>query len=477
MADPQALILHIVVLMLENRSFDHMLGYLGTPNGLTGAESNPVDPTSPASPEVPVSNAAAWTGDLDIDPSHTFEGVNVQLFGSDPAPAQPPARTNHGFVLDYARQPGNTAAGARGIMKCFAPDRVPVLSTLAREFAVCDRWFSSVPSQTWPNRFFAHCGWSGGFLDNKVRVYDMRTIYDNLSDAGIDWAIYFHDIPHSLALTSVRNRAGDHVKLFNQAFESDCRGGTLPSYSFIEPRYFNFLGLQANDEHPPHDIRLGEELIAKVYESLRASQVWKSTLLVVTSDEHGGVFDHVLPPVCPAPNFTVSSNPPFDFKRLGPRVPTVVVSPYIPKGTVDSTTDYDHTSILASAKVLFDLPTFLTERDASAGTFWHLLSDNYRSDTPEQLPRPGGAVPAAGPATASAMSDADVARSRGLASREALSEFQQSLVELANDLEIPEPPGARAARLALDPQDEHTAAVHVRSSVERYLETQRPRSR
>jgi phospholipase C len=462
---------HVVVLMLENRSFDHMLGFAGTPNGLTGAEFNLQDPAAPGSPRVTVSRDASYTGDLDIDPSHTVPDINVQLFGTEAAPAQPPATHNHGFVLDYARQPNQTAAGARAIMRCFDPVRLPVLTTLAREFAVCDRWFSSVPGQTWPNRFFAHCASSGGFVDNRLRHYAMPTIYDTLSEAGLDWGIYFHDIPQSLALASMRKPAWrQHYKPFTPFFAADCRTGNLPAYTFVEPRYFDFLGFKANDQHPPHDVRRGEELIAAVYEAIRGSQSWKSTLLVVTYDEHGGIYDHVLPPPCAAPGPETSTDPPFDFTRAGLRVPAVLVSPWIAGNTVDSTTDYDHTSILASVKAQFGLPAFLTGRDAAAKTFWHLGTGPMRADTPETLPRPVDAAPHAAPApTTAALTDRDIDRSLGLASRAPLSEFQQSLVDLANDLELPETPRLRAARIALAPQDEHTAAVHVRMATEQFL--------
>lgn len=464
MADGRAHIEHVVVLMLENRSFDHMLGFLGTTHGLDGDEFNYRDPTTQTG-KVQVSKDAADTGDLDVDPSHSLTGVNMQLFGADLAPDVPPATTNVGFIKDYRRQPDNTDEAAGNIMRCFTPDTLPVLSKLAREFAVCDQWYSSVPSQTWPNRFFAHCASSGGFVDNQLRVYNMRTIYDNLAAEGVDWAIYFHDIPQSLTLRSLRKKEyRDSIKPF-ATFAADCKTNALPSYSFIEPRYFDFLGFKANDQHPPHDVSLGERLIATVYETLRNSQAWKSTLLIVTYDEHGGIYDHLLPPKCAAPGDAEGAE--FDFTRLGPRVPAVLVSPYVKAGTVESDRQFDHTSILSSLKERFELPEFLTERDRHAPTFWHLVSDAFRDDTPKQLlPKPPAALK-----TTAEISDEEIEQSLELASREPLSEFQESLVRLANDLTIPETPRARAARMAMAPLDEHTAAVHVRLATEQFLAT------
>src|SRR5262245_58652917 len=138
---------HIVVLALENRSFDHMCGYFGRGDGVTPDIANPENPADPASPLVAVSNDAQYVGDLNIDPSHALLDVNVQLFGTV-TPPNPPTATNRGFVLDSAHQPGNTPSQAHVIMKCIAPERLPVLQRLAAEFVLCDRWFASVPGQT-----------------------------------------------------------------------------------------------------------------------------------------------------------------------------------------------------------------------------------------------------------------------------------------------------------------------------------------
>ncbi len=466
---------HVVVLMLENRSFDHMLGFLGVGDGLTGNEFNLVDPANPASERVPVSNDAAYLGDFGspaVDPSHEHTDVDRQLFDASPPPNPLPATTSNGFAKNYGSLPGNTPAGGKAIMKCFDPLKLPALSTLAREFVLCERWFSSVPGQTWPNRFFVHAASSGGFLDNKVRNYTMRTIFDNLADAGEDWTVFFHDTPQCVMLASMRNPAYKrNFKPFNVFFKLACNAGTLPSYSFIEPRYFDFLGLKANDQHPPHDVSLGEQLIADVYESLRNSPSWPNTLLVITYDEHGGLYDHALPPACVSPDGVNCANPPFDFTRLGVRVPAVVVSPYIPKGMVDSTV-YDHTSIPATVKEIFELPAFLTARDQAANTFTRLLTSTIRTDTPMSLPRPPQPLGApAAPPTATAMDDEAVVAALGEASHEPLSEFQQSLIDASKHLELGETPREHVARMAQTPHDEHDGAVVVRATFERFLKT------
>lgn len=468
---------NIVVLMFENRSFDHMLGYLRTDaypiEGLTGTEFQLEDPGNLASAAVQVSNLANYTGDLSIDPAHDTLNVNDQLFGTAiPAPGMVP--TNRWFLFNYAHVVGNNVTNAHNIMKCFAPLKLPALTTLAQEFAVCDHWYASVPGQTWPNRFFVHAATSAGFLDNEVRQYDMRTIYDNLSAQGISWSIYFHDIPQSLALTHLQAEVfKDRFRPFG-SFTSDAQNGSLPSYSFIEPRYYDFLFWKASDQHPDHDVSLGDALIADVYEALRNSPQWNQSLLVILWDEHGGIFDHVPPPSGPPhavnPDGQSSTAPPFDFDRLGVRVPAVLVSPYIPKGAIDHQV-YDHTSLLATVKQTFNLPAFLNRRDAAAATFEKNLSlEQPRIDTPSRLPRAADPIMLArlsAPATQATIAEA---LRTGQGSTAPLSEFQRSLVGLADSLNAGQSPLVAMTRQAQATQTEHEAAVYTRDAVSRFLE-------
>lgn len=482
----------VIVLALENRSFDHMLGYyrLSQPGFLTGNEVNHEDPTVPASPTVRVSNTAQYTGDLDVDPSHEVTHVTVQLFGADVAALPPPeAPHNIGFVLDYGRQPG--APDSHNIMKCFKPSDLPVLTSLADHFTLCNQWFSSVPGQTWPNRFFLHCASSGGCAKNDpLRVYPMRTIYENLTDAGFDWAIYFHDFPQSLTLENLQDSAFRSNFRFFPDFFRDLKNKRLPHYVFLEPRYFDFLQWKANDQHPPHDVSLGEHLIADIYEQLRASDYWAKALFVVLYDEHGGIYDHVRPPEdVPNPDGGISTDPPFDFTRLGLRVPALLVSPFLPAGAIDDAI-YDHTSLLATVKDIFKLPSFLTERDRFAQTFTNRFLKSPRTDAPLTLERPAGARPPApaqqpgDPAAVMFHEEPAAARMtagrvRALAAAQTdpwvepppqLSEFQQSLVDFSHTLDTGDSPRLRVLRLARRIDDEHDAAVHVRETAARFVE-------
>ena len=478
---------NVVVLMLENGSFDHKLGFLRSAdyqiNGLDGSESVPVDPADARSPEIRVSDDASYRGDFDldaddpadktfIDPNHEFTSVQEQLFrGSlDGKP------TNKGFIFDYQQQKTakggkpNTPQHAQNIVKCFAPQKLPVLTTLAKEFAVCDRWFSSVPGPTWPNRLFVHAATSAGHLDNSLHKedYNIDTIYDRFETANLSWHIYFHDLPQSLALVHLQKDLVSKYRLFHH-FLADARKGTLPAYSFIEPRYSDFLSLKANDQHPPHDVALGEHLIADVYEAIRNSPQWEQTLLVILADEHGGIYDHVPPPETVNPDSQESQDPPFDFKRLGLRVPAILVSPYIEKGTIDNTQDYDHTSLLATVEKRFNLRP-LTRRDAGANTFEGVLSLSApRADAPLTVPRPQDAIAQAdysesskrlaelGPQSVKAALDAKQFAAG------AASEFQISLVRLTKNLALPDEDAvSQVLRLSRWADTEHDVAEQIR---------------
>ncbi len=467
---------NVVVLMLENRSFDHMLGYLRSAtypiDGLTGNEFNLEDPSNPASVQVNVNNQAKYQGDLHIDPAHDTLNVNDQLFGTG-TPASGVAPTNRWFVFNYAHVNGNNPANAHNIMNCFAPVKIPALTALAQEFAVCDHWHSSVPGQTWPNRFFVHAATSDGYLDNTMRHYGMRTIYDNLSAQGFSWNIYFHDVPQSLAFAHLQiSLFKDRFKLFDN-FKKDAQSGTLPSYSFIEPRYNDFLLWKANDEHPDHDVSLGDALIADVYEALRSSPQWNQSLLVILYDEHGGIFDHIPPPggspYAVNPDGKNSSSPPFNFDRLGVRVPAVLVSPYIAKGGIDPQV-YDHTSLLATVKKIFNLPDFLTQRDAAAATFENNLAlEQPRSDAPLGLDRAAGAAALAKMNTPVTLEKVNQAVAAGEASQSPLTELQRSLVDLVDGLDTGESHFLAVARTAHVVETEHEAAVHTQETVARFL--------
>src|SRR5215469_12360177 len=294
---------HIVVLMLENRSFDSMLGTLYPKSdsfeGLDGSEKN-LDPNG-ASVSV-WSNTGTDETTMRIpspDPGELWEDINTQLF-EKPDPSNPaPQATMEGFVKNYLEQKQKDPSGnydAKSVMHFFTPKQVPVISQLARQFAVCDHWFASAPCQTWPNRWFVHTGTADRHENNDPPHFpNVPTIFNRLELAGIDnWKIYIHDFAQAHTLLQLF-LLGSHFHSYRQ-FQADCQSNALPSDSFIEPQYFANFGHPENDQHPPSVVTLGEQLIADVYNCLRASKAWRKAMLIITYDEHGGCYDHVAPP-------------------------------------------------------------------------------------------------------------------------------------------------------------------------------------
>jgi phospholipase C len=402
---------HIVVLMLENRSFDHLCGFLKRRipglDGLTGAETIPRDPaTSPGNP-VRVSDDAPPV--TDVDPGHALGDVSQQIYGRL-EPAFPEGGANDGFVANYRKYTASDPA-AEEIMRCFAPESLPVLTTLAEEFAICDRWFASLPGPTWPNRVFVHAGTSAGHTDNGFRLYDVPTIFERLEQAGRSWCVYYHGIPQVLVFPHVAphylNPFSRKVRPFEQRFADDVRRGRLADYVFIEPRYLDTpemdangqptgRWLWANDQHSPHDVRHGEHLIADVYEALRQSKLWPGVLLIILWDEHGGFYDHVFPEKAVPPTVAPPGSGLFQFDRLGVRVPAVIVSPLVERGALDRDANgrhivRDHTSVLATIEKRFGV-TPLGRRDAAAPALDTLLTRTTlrlsEAEAPMRLPRP-----------------------------------------------------------------------------------------
>jgi phospholipase C len=446
---------HVIVLMLENRSFDHMLGlYPNTDiDGLLSADGITIDPkfqnvatvksgaqsTQQSFPEQ--AGAAFVTDPVQIDrlgfggPSHSFPAATMQLFSDqapssfpDPAPLSGFAQSYYNQLIADVKIAAPTAAQIGVPMTAFEHGQLPVLWQLAQEFCVCDQWYSEVPGPTQPNRLFVHAATSSGFVRNVWdQPFDIPTVYDALDKAGYDWAVYYFDLRDSDSFPKIKQRI-DRVLPFD-SFQAQAQHGTLPSYSFICPRYNEPTKAgdpPPNSQHAPYDVRNGENLIADVYEALRGGPLWEKTLLIVTYDEHGGYYDHVSPPASgvsspdgltsptqydqqqaqanPARNgYLLKPQYKFDFQRLGLRVPTVLISPWIPRGMVASDA-YQHTSILATLRDLFGIGV-LTARDRQAQSFAAVLSlAGARTDAPAQLNRPplqpgGSAAALAAPPT------------------------------------------------------------------------------
>ena len=390
---------HVVVVMLENRSLDNMCGWVysssnqpahvlpaGSDPSYNGLNSSLWNPSNlgyfngQAPVQVPVVKGTSSYFIPDPDPEETFDNVTYQISGPPKATRQ---TSMQGFVLNYQYA---TAADADQIMQTYSPNQVPVISALATNYAICDAWYCSVPTQTWPNRAFVHAGTSNGNINNgnppDPLKWDVKTIFNVLKSISVAWNVY-SDAEAAPSLTrTMFPKLWDpfldgHFQRFTD-FQQQCAKGTLPRYSFVEP---NFLS-NPNDEHPPHDVSSGEAFLLQVWQAVSTSPNWNSTLLIVTYDEHGGCYDHVQPPPGAATP-DQASNPgqeSFRFDRFGVRVPTVLVSPYIQAGTVfrsNTNVPYDHTSILATLRDWLDIgpkDMLPSKRIAAAPTLEQVLT-------------------------------------------------------------------------------------------------------
>lgn len=351
---------HVFVLMLENRSFDHLLGFSGLPG---------VSPPPALKPGA--------TDQLPSDPHHEFDDVAAQI--------------NNGAMNGFEANNGPDA------MKGFRGSDVPVLTELARKNLYFDNWFSSMPGPTWPNRLFAHAASSGG-LDNSLGAIDSARavtnpgyclnfqnghIFDRLTARGVPWRVYHHkatfniDYPQVLCLKGMVDKRNDR-RFFRHFgdFVSDLSNGDVVGYTFIEPKYDLPGYSNGNSQHPTGTISLGERLIRTVHDAIFKKSVGASSALLITWDEHGGLYDHVAPPTAMPPGDTALNhnraklprNCPFN--RFGVRVPAVLISPWLPAGlgstVFGNNSHFDHASIVRALRSTFSLGPKLTDRDQAS---------------------------------------------------------------------------------------------------------------
>jgi len=437
---------HVVVVMFENRSFDHLLGRLYEPGevqsfeGVMGKDlSNPIPDWAEhgADRAVVPYGIAPNMNTPNPDPGEEYQHVNTQLYGLiDPpsnrgvlaehmvapfnAPADPNLQpTMQGFVTDYisafAAEMGHepTYAQYSQIMTGYTPEQMPVLSTLARGFATFDHWFAEVPSQTFTNRSFFHAATASGFVVNAPYANfpeqnNAETLFERLESKGLTWRVYC-DPPSPATFTGIihgprlRHRFASNFFTTDQFFE-DVAQGQLPTYSFIEPNMWH----GHNDMHPPISMLTpgleldapsallgGEELLARIYNAVRSSTANGSncfnTLLLVAFDEHGGTYDHVPPPAASPPDAAAGAGQlGFGFNRLGVRLPVLAISPWIAENTVVNDIHH-HTSVMRTMRQRWDLGNPFTAREADAPDLAPVLTRDmprHPDDWPDVVPQP-----------------------------------------------------------------------------------------
>ncbi len=358
----------VVVLMMENRSFDHYLGWLGTdheylesgrrrygPKFRIAAQTDVVYPDHEGAPvsTYPLVGAPGetnpWRGCNHPNPGHGWFAGRAELKGGFLAPGS----GNDVFALGY-----------------YQAEDVSVHAQLAKRFTVCDRHYASLLGGTFPNRQYMHAASSNGEKFDpgplRVGIYPQPTIWDKLAAAQVDAAYYYAGFP---ALMLFGDRMESYIRPIDRYFD-DCMAGTLPSYTFLEP---SFGGGLRTDDHPRGDVNVGQRFILECFGAFAQSPQWRRGLFVLVYDEWGGFFDHALPPVVPdARQSPILAD---NFGQLGFRVPSVLASPYARRGFVDHRV-YDHSSILRFLEWRFlGAPAYGTGN--SSRNWWLTTRDHF----------------------------------------------------------------------------------------------------
>jgi phospholipase C len=331
---------HIVVVMMENRSFDHFLGWLPNANGrqagLQYMDSHGVSH--------PTYHLKDFIGCAHPDPDHSYPGGRGE-YNNGKMDGWLRTTTNDDFTIGY-----------------YTDAELPFLSNLACNFTTLDHFFCSILGPTFPNRVFSHAAQTDR-IDNSPTLSTLPTIWDSLAAAGVSHKYYYSNVPF-LALWGPKYIP---ISGFFEQFLMDAASGSLPAVSFVDPAYTLVDNGEGNDDHPHADLRAGESFLGQVYRAVTGGPGWPNTVLIVTRDEWGGFFDHVPPPRAIAPN-SVDTDLVNGNALLGLRVPVIVASPFTHGSLTNPRVNsmlYDHTSVLKLIEWRWNIAP-LTARDASS---------------------------------------------------------------------------------------------------------------
>jgi len=345
---------HVVVVMMENRSFDHFLGWMP---GANGKQAGLIYSDTKGLPHPTHSLAPDYQGCGFLDPGHSYNDGRVQYNNG----------AADGWLLDGSDESTSNPKQANDVYAAgyYGQDDLAFLGKAAPAFTTCDNYFAGIMAETYPNRFYMHAAQTDRIKNDNTQTSTLPTIWSRLEEKGLSARYYFSDLPF-LALWGTRY--ANISKPFSQ-FLADAQAGTLPNYAFIDPRFEDEDTGTSSDDHPHADIRAGEAFLNQIYDALRASPNWSKTVFVITYDEWGGFFDHVAPPLAPIPSASATAGD--KDGRLGFRVPCVVISPFARRSFV-AHGQYDHTSILKMIEWRFGLPP-LTVRDQTANNLAEVL--------------------------------------------------------------------------------------------------------
>lgn len=326
---------HIIVVMMENRSFDHIMGWVtnanGRQSGLTFTNSSGAAfSTFPLAPD--------FQGCAYHDPNHSYEGGRVEF--------------NGGACDGWLRAPANDLF----CIGYYERANLSFFAAIEANWTICDRYFAALMAETYPNRIYQHAAQTDR-LENTTDLSSLPTIWDRLSESNLTARYYFSDIPF-LALWGFKYLP---IARPISSFFDDCTNGSLPNVSFVDPKFFNETLGTSEDDHPHADLRNGQAFLSRIYNAVISSPNWSNTVLVINYDEWGGFFDHVPPTVAPVPPADTALG---NDGRRGFRVPAIIVSPWARRGHV-AHQEFDHTSVLKMIEWRWGLPP-LTIRDQTA---------------------------------------------------------------------------------------------------------------
>lgn len=343
---------HVVVVTMENRSFDHFLGWLAGANG----QQSGLSYNDSAGGSHSTYHLTDYQGCSFLDPGHTYSDGRVQFNGG----------AANGWLLNGSNSLSGTPNQANDIFAIgyYQQSDLAFLGSAAPTWTTCDNYFAAMMAETRPNRIYMHAAQTDR-LDNSSFISGLPTIWDRLADHGQTGRYYYSDVAF-LDLWGTKYAGIVHSVA---TFIDDCAAGTLPNVAFVDPKFLGEGSGTSEDDHPHADIRNGEIFLNRIYRAVTSSPNWKHTVLIITFDEWGGFFDHVAPPLAPIPAASAAAGD--TDGRLGFRVPCIVISPMAKRATVNHE-QFDHTSILRMIEWRWSLPA-LSSRDVAANNLADVL--------------------------------------------------------------------------------------------------------